>query len=280
MVHAVGVAAGDTVVVSGAAGRRRLARRPARPARRARRSSAWPASATTPGCAVHRRHPRDLRRRRRRADPRGAPTARRRASSTPSAAATSTWRSSSASRRERIDTIVDFDAARASASRPRDAAGASAEVLAELAGLIAAGELEMPIADTYPLDEVQAAFTRARAAATPTARSCCARDGIPPAGPLRAARLEADPRDDDVRRARQFRDVGETDVDGARRQIDMALDAGVNLIDTADVYSAGRAEEIVGEALKRPARRRAARHQGALPDGRRAQRRRASRATT
>jgi aryl-alcohol dehydrogenase-like predicted oxidoreductase len=47
----------------------------------------------------------------------------------------------------------------------------------------------------------------------------------------------------------QFRSVGETDVDGARRQIDMALDAGVNVIDTADVYSGGAAEEIVGQAL-------------------------------
>jgi aryl-alcohol dehydrogenase-like predicted oxidoreductase len=43
--------------------------------------------------------------------------------------------------------------------------------------------------------------------------------------------------------------VGETDVDGARRQIAIALDAGVNLIDTADVYSEGRAEEIIGEAV-------------------------------
>jgi aryl-alcohol dehydrogenase-like predicted oxidoreductase len=47
----------------------------------------------------------------------------------------------------------------------------------------------------------------------------------------------------------QFRDVGQTDLDGARRQIDMALDAGVNLIDTADVYSYGAAEEILGQAL-------------------------------
>jgi aryl-alcohol dehydrogenase-like predicted oxidoreductase len=43
--------------------------------------------------------------------------------------------------------------------------------------------------------------------------------------------------------------VGTTDVDGAKRQIAMALDAGVNLIDTADVYSAGLSEEIVGQAL-------------------------------
>ncbi|HEY4829074.1 MAG TPA: aldo/keto reductase [Solirubrobacteraceae bacterium] len=47
----------------------------------------------------------------------------------------------------------------------------------------------------------------------------------------------------------QFSAVGDTDVDGARRQIDLALDAGVNLIDTADVYSGGAAEEIVGRAL-------------------------------
>jgi aryl-alcohol dehydrogenase-like predicted oxidoreductase len=46
-----------------------------------------------------------------------------------------------------------------------------------------------------------------------------------------------------------FRDVGQTDVEGARRQIDMALDAGINLIDTADVYSDGAAEEILGRAL-------------------------------
>jgi aryl-alcohol dehydrogenase-like predicted oxidoreductase len=43
--------------------------------------------------------------------------------------------------------------------------------------------------------------------------------------------------------------VGQIDVDDARRQIGLARDAGVNLIDTADVYSAGMAEEIVGEAL-------------------------------
>jgi len=46
--------------------------------------------------------------------------------------------------------------------------------------------------------------------------------------------------------------VGTIDVDGARRQIAMALDAGVNLIDTADVYSAGLSEEIVAKALPVP----------------------------
>jgi aryl-alcohol dehydrogenase-like predicted oxidoreductase len=43
--------------------------------------------------------------------------------------------------------------------------------------------------------------------------------------------------------------IGAVDLDGARRQIDLCLDAGVNLIDTADVYSAGASEELVGQAL-------------------------------
>src|SRR6266704_4927772 len=43
--------------------------------------------------------------------------------------------------------------------------------------------------------------------------------------------------------------VGTIDVAGAQRQIGMCLDAGVNLIDTADVYSGGVSEEIVGKAL-------------------------------
>jgi aryl-alcohol dehydrogenase-like predicted oxidoreductase len=47
-----------------------------------------------------------------------------------------------------------------------------------------------------------------------------------------------------------FADVGTTDVDEARRQVDMCLDAGINLIDTADVYSDGLAEEILGEVLR------------------------------
>jgi aryl-alcohol dehydrogenase-like predicted oxidoreductase len=46
-----------------------------------------------------------------------------------------------------------------------------------------------------------------------------------------------------------FAKTGSTDAAGARRLIDMSLEAGVNLIDTADVYSRGLSEEIVGEAL-------------------------------
>jgi aryl-alcohol dehydrogenase-like predicted oxidoreductase len=43
--------------------------------------------------------------------------------------------------------------------------------------------------------------------------------------------------------------VGNIDVEGARRQIDVCREAGVNLFDTADVYSAGLSEEILGQAL-------------------------------
>ena len=46
-----------------------------------------------------------------------------------------------------------------------------------------------------------------------------------------------------------FGKVGSTDVAGATRQVDMCLDAGVNLFDTADIYSAGESEEILGEAI-------------------------------
>lgn len=46
-----------------------------------------------------------------------------------------------------------------------------------------------------------------------------------------------------------FASVGNTQSTEARRQVDMCLDAGVNLFDTADVYSDGRSEELLGEAL-------------------------------
>ncbi|NPT58833.1 aldo/keto reductase [Paraburkholderia elongata] len=42
---------------------------------------------------------------------------------------------------------------------------------------------------------------------------------------------------------------GETDEASAKRIIDKAYDQGVNFIDTADVYHAGRSEEIVGRAI-------------------------------
>src|SRR5215212_520676 len=46
-----------------------------------------------------------------------------------------------------------------------------------------------------------------------------------------------------------FSKVCSTDVAGAKRQVDMCLDAGVNLFDTANIYSGGESEEILGEAI-------------------------------
>jgi aryl-alcohol dehydrogenase-like predicted oxidoreductase len=46
-----------------------------------------------------------------------------------------------------------------------------------------------------------------------------------------------------------FRAWGDTGVSEARELVDVCLEAGVNLFDTADVYSNGRSEEILGEAI-------------------------------
>ncbi|MCQ8784143.1 aldo/keto reductase [Mangrovibrevibacter kandeliae] len=43
---------------------------------------------------------------------------------------------------------------------------------------------------------------------------------------------------------------GRTEADEARRLVDVCLDAGVNLFDTADVYSDGRSEEVLGAAIQ------------------------------
>jgi NADPH:quinone reductase-like Zn-dependent oxidoreductase len=60
---------------------------------------------------------------------------------------------------ERIDTIVDWDvAARVGAKTDGNMAGASAATMAELAALVAAGELEVPIAAAYPLSQVREAY--------------------------------------------------------------------------------------------------------------------------
>lgn len=47
-----------------------------------------------------------------------------------------------------------------------------------------------------------------------------------------------------------FRAWGATEVEEARRLVDICLEAGVNLFDTADAYSGGRSEEILGECIK------------------------------
>jgi aryl-alcohol dehydrogenase-like predicted oxidoreductase len=46
-----------------------------------------------------------------------------------------------------------------------------------------------------------------------------------------------------------FSTIGATRAEEARKQIDMCLEAGVNLFDTADIYSGGESEEVLAEAL-------------------------------
>jgi NADPH:quinone reductase-like Zn-dependent oxidoreductase len=59
----------------------------------------------------------------------------------------------------RVDTIVNFDAVAAHGVKAEgNIAGASAATLAELAGLIVAGRLELPVAATFPLAQVRDAF--------------------------------------------------------------------------------------------------------------------------
>ncbi len=46
-----------------------------------------------------------------------------------------------------------------------------------------------------------------------------------------------------------FKAWGDHDVAGATRLVDICLDAGLNMFDSADVYSSGQAEEILGNAI-------------------------------
>ena len=56
--------------------------------------------------------------------------------------------------------------------------------------------------------------------------------------------------------AMMFGSFGNTDHDDSIRIIHAALDAGINFVDTADVYSFGESEEIVGKALAQTKRHR------------------------
>jgi len=47
-----------------------------------------------------------------------------------------------------------------------------------------------------------------------------------------------------------FKAWGDSDVAEATRLVDICLDAGVSMFDSADIYSAGMSEEILGQALK------------------------------
>jgi aryl-alcohol dehydrogenase-like predicted oxidoreductase len=69
-----------------------------------------------------------------------------------------------------------------------------------------------------------------------------------------------------------FARVGNVGLDEARRLIDICIDAGVNLIDTANVYSGGLSEEDHRRGARRQAQeRRADRLQGAHPHRQRTQ---------
>ena len=60
---------------------------------------------------------------------------------------------------QRVDTVIDFPAAaRFGAQTAGNADASNADVVAELAALIAAGELEVPIAQVFSLDDVQDAY--------------------------------------------------------------------------------------------------------------------------
>lgn len=63
---------------------------------------------------------------------------------------------------------------------------------------------------------------------------------------------------------------GRTEERPSMDSIDRAIDAGINFLDTANVYSRGRSEEVVGAALKRNGKRAPRpRDQGAWQNGRR-----------
>ena len=47
-----------------------------------------------------------------------------------------------------------------------------------------------------------------------------------------------------------FKAWGETDVAEATRLVDICLEAGLTMFDSADIYSSGRSEEILGQAIK------------------------------
>jgi NADPH:quinone reductase-like Zn-dependent oxidoreductase len=61
--------------------------------------------------------------------------------------------------RDRIQTIIDFAAVREYGVKAEGSAAKNASMLAELATLVASGALEVPIAASFPLDQVRAAFS-------------------------------------------------------------------------------------------------------------------------
>jgi len=64
-----------------------------------------------------------------------------------------------------------------------------------------------------------------------------------------------------------FRAWGSTDAKGASRLVDICLEHGVSMFDTADVYSDGLAESILGEAIKGKRQRLLISTKATFPDG-------------
>jgi aryl-alcohol dehydrogenase-like predicted oxidoreductase len=88
-----------------------------------------------------------------------------------------------------------------------------------------------------------------------TARACAGskgrRDGLSVARKIRPQGSVAQLRCRHLwRQGPLFGAWGKTDATEARRLIDICLDAGVTLFDTADVYSDGASEEVLGEAIR------------------------------
>ena len=82
----------------------------------------------------------------------------------------------------------------------------------------------------------------------PISRRNC--DGISAVRRFGAESLGADDGHDDLRRQGPFAKVGNASGSTTcAALIDLVADAGVNLIDTADVYSGGGSEELIGEAM-------------------------------
>jgi aryl-alcohol dehydrogenase-like predicted oxidoreductase len=47
----------------------------------------------------------------------------------------------------------------------------------------------------------------------------------------------------------RFAAIGNVQAEEARRQVEICIEAGINLFDTADIYSFGKSEEVLGQAL-------------------------------
>jgi len=104
----------------------------------------------------------------------------------------------------RVDTLVRFDAVgKYGVKAEGNAAGASAAVLRELAGLVAAGELEVPVAATYPLAQVREAYARLAAGHVCGKIVLLPRPTKTPGSSLTATRATADTSPDGAHSARR-----------------------------------------------------------------------------